>query len=98
MLSEKFFGGCEKLEAVFRPGEAVALVGEEHVLVIDALALHRFDNLFGFRLLHSRVICPLTDQDRYLDLIDLEQWRTRIQKLFFGIGIADPLVEGRQEG
>src|SRR5258708_1942969 len=97
MLSEKFFGGCEKLEAIFRLGEAVALVGEEHVLVLDALALHGLDNLFRLRLFYTRVICPLTNQDRDLDLIDPEQWRTRIQKLFLGIGITDPLVEGRQE-
>src|SRR5438094_3648883 len=79
MLSKKFFGGCVKLEPIFRLGEAMALVGEEHVLVIDALALHSLDNLFRLRLFYTRVICPLTNQDRYFDLIDPEQWRTRIR-------------------
>src|SRR6266568_401759 len=97
MLSEEFFCRCIEFKPIFRLGETVALVGEEHVLVIDALALHGIDDLFGLSLFYTRVICPLTNQDRYLDLIDPEQWRTRIQKLFFGVGITDPPVEGRQE-
>jgi hypothetical protein len=98
MLREKFFCGCVKPEPIFRLGEAVALVGVEHVLVIDALPLHCFDKLLRFRLPDTRVICPLTNQDRYLDLIDLEEWRTRIEKCFFSIRVTDPLVECRQEG
>src|SRR5438128_2103282 len=72
VLSEKLLCRREKLETVLRFGEPVSLIGEEHIFVINALALHGCNDLFGLGLFHTRIIGSLPDEYGYLDLVDLE--------------------------
>src|SRR5260370_16938117 len=62
-----------KYEAVFWFGEAVPFIWEEHIFEINALVLHRLDNLFGFCLFHAGIVSSLGDEHGYLDLIGLEK-------------------------
>src|SRR5579885_1946982 len=67
VLGEKLFGCGVKLEPVFGFGEAVALVWEKQVLVIDPFALHSGNDLLGLCLLDARIVSPLRDQHGNLD-------------------------------
>src|SRR5262245_9664245 len=64
VLGEEPLGHCEELHAVLGFGEAVALVVEEEVLVVDSLVLHGVDDLLGLGLLHPGVVGALGDEDR----------------------------------
>src|SRR5690606_10343145 len=55
--------GVEGL-AVFRAGEAVAFVGEQHVGDRDVLGGHGVDDLVALVLLHTRVVGALANQQR----------------------------------
>ncbi len=97
MFREKLLSRGVEFEAVLRFGEPVPLVWEEHILVLDALAFHGLDNLFRFALLYAWIICSLTNEDRNLYLINLEQGRARFQKLFLGIRVTDTLMKDGQQ-
>src|ERR1022692_1806033 len=62
VLAEELIGGRGELQPVLRLGEPVALVGEQHVVVVDARLLQGSDDLLRLGLLHPRVICPLSDE------------------------------------
>ena len=89
-------GDLVELEPVLGLHEPVALVLEEQVLVVDALRLHRVDDLLGLRLLHARVVRALRDQHRDLDLVDLRQRRARPEELLLGLEVADALLDHRE--
>src|SRR5579863_6239282 len=72
VFGEKPFGSSIKLEPILWFGETVSLVGEEHVFIVDAFALHGLDNLLRLCLLDTRVISSLRNQHWYLDLIYFE--------------------------
>src|SRR5215471_15497659 len=74
VFCQKLLSSGIKLEAVFRFSKAVSFIREEHVFVINSFALHSFNYLLRFCLLHSRIVGSLCYQHRYLDLIDLKQW------------------------
>jgi hypothetical protein len=61
VLRQELFSRREKLETVFGFSETMPLIGEKYVLIGDALALHGFDNLFGFGLFHAWVVRALPD-------------------------------------
>jgi len=73
VFCQELLCSCIKSEAVFRFGKAMPFIWEEHVFEINALVLHRLDNLFGFCLFHAGIVCSLGDEHGYLDLIDLEK-------------------------
>src|SRR5712692_11562298 len=73
VFSEEFLCRREKLETIFRFGKSVSFIGEEHVFVVNALALHGSNDLFGLGLFHTRVIGSLPDKNRNLVLVDLKQ-------------------------
>src|SRR5260370_867259 len=98
VLRQELFSRREKLEAVLRFSETMSFIGEKHVLIRDALALHGFDDLFGFGLFHAWVVRALPDKDGNLDLDDFKKRRARFQKFFLGFRIAHALVEDGDDG
>ena len=98
VLGKEGFGGRIELEAVLGLREAVTLVGEEHVGVVNPLLFERGDNLLGFCLLDPWVVGTLRDKERYLDVARPRQWRARPQKLLLGGRVADPALELLEDG
>src|SRR5207247_11254412 len=72
VLREEFFCRCIEFEPVLWLGEAMSLVGEEHILVIYAFAFHRCNDLFSLGLFHTMIIVSLLIQHGYLNLVNLE--------------------------
>src|SRR5438874_1814208 len=64
MFGEELLRGSVELQPVFGLGEAVALVGKQHVLVVDALVLHGRHDLLGLGLFDPGVVGSLGDQHR----------------------------------
>ena len=98
VFREKPLSGGVEFEAILRFGEAVSLVWEEHILVLDALAFHDLDNLLRFALLYAWIIRSLTDEDGNLYLINLEQGGAGFQKLLLGIRVTDTLIKDGKQG
>src|SRR5580692_3140085 len=61
-------GGGVEAQPVLRLGEAVALVGEQQVLVVDPSLDQRGDDLLRLGLLDPRVVGALGDQQRNADV------------------------------
>ena len=59
VTGEEAFGGGVKAKPVPRLGEAVALVGKEHVLVVYAGVPQSAHDLLGLGLFHAGVVRPL---------------------------------------
>src|SRR3546814_545655 len=91
---EEALGHRVEGRVVFRTGEAVAFVGEQHVGHRDALGLHRLDDLVALGLHHARIVGALADQQRLADLVDMGDRRAVQQQLlaFVGARVADALV------
>ena len=75
VLGEEPLGRFVEAQPVLGLGEPVALVGKEHVLVIDTVLGERSDDLLRLRLIDTRVVRALRDQQRYTDLIDARERR-----------------------
>ena len=75
----------------------MAFVLEEQVLVVYAFLLHGGDYLLRLGLLHAGVVGALGDEHRYPDAVHEEERRAALQEVRFGLGVADPLVEGREQ-
>src|SRR5258706_12033116 len=97
VFREKFFSCGIELETILRPGKAMTLIWEEHVLVLDTLTFHCLHDLLRFALLHPWIISSLRNQDRNLYLFHLEQRRTRFQKLLFCIRITNTVIKHGQQ-
>jgi Fic family protein len=69
VLGEELLRGGVELHPVLRLGEAVALVGEQHVLMVDAGLGQGRDYLLGFGLLHPGVVGTLCDEQRNPDVV-----------------------------
>ena len=91
---ERLRRGVE-VQAVLRPGKAVALVGVDDVLHRLARLAHRRDDLLALGLLDARIVRALADQQRRLDPVGLEQRRARLQELLVLLQVADALGEQR---
>ena len=73
MLSQEHLGCRIELHAVVRLTEPMPLIREKHVFILNTLYLHRLDNLFRLGLFNPDIIGTLGDQNRDLNLINLEQ-------------------------
>ena len=93
VLGQEALGGGEELHAVLGLGEAVALVGEQQVLVVDALLGQRGDDLLGLGLLHPGIVGPLGDEQGDLDVAGPGERRPLPHELLLGVGVPDPGVE-----
>src|SRR5262245_24268012 len=82
-----------RADAVLLVPEAVALVGEEHVLDRDAVLADRGGDLLALRLEHARVVLALDDEQGPPDLRGVDQRRARLQARPVGGGIAELGVE-----
>src|SRR6266700_4087641 len=65
---QEALGRGVELQPVLRLGEAVALVREQHVLVLDPGVGERGDDLLRLGLLDPRVVGALGDQQRDTDV------------------------------
>src|SRR5450759_1123649 len=77
MFGKKLFCRRVELETILRFGKAMALIGEEHILIVYALAFHRLDDLFGLSLFHAWIIRSLRDEHGDFHLVDFEKRRPR---------------------
>src|SRR5689334_17193624 len=78
---QEALGRGVELQPVLRLGEAVALVREQHVLVVDPGILERRHDLLRLGLLDPRVVGALGDQQRDADVTGPGQRRARPQEL-----------------
>src|SRR5919112_2094063 len=97
VFGEKAFCGCVELQTVLGPGETVAFILEEEIFVVYALLFHSCDYLFRLGLFYAWVVGSLGYEHRYPDAVYEEERGAALQEVLFGFGIADPLVEGREE-
>src|ERR1035438_5463154 len=67
---------------VFGPGEAMPFVGEDEVFDGLVVLAHGRDDLVALRLVDARIVRPLANQQRRLDLVGFEKRRLRFQNLF----------------
>src|SRR5262249_60556795 len=93
VLGQELLGLGVEVETVFRPREAVAFVGVDDIFHRLAGGAQRFDDLIAFGLLDARVVGALTDEERRLDAIDLEERRPALEELWLLLEAADALVE-----
>src|ERR671920_1916347 len=82
---------------VLGPGETVAFILEEEIFVVYALLFHSCDYLFRLGLFYAWVVGSLGYEHRYPDAVYEEEGGAALQEVLFGVWIADPLVEGREE-
>src|SRR2546421_227985 len=75
----------------------MSFIREEHILIFDALALHRLNDLLRLGLLDTRIIGSLCNQERNFDLVNLEEGRTGLQKLLLSVRVANTFMERCQE-
>src|SRR3546814_3695675 len=68
---EEALGHRVEGRVVFRTGEAVAFVGEQHVGHRDALGLHRLDDLVALGLHHARIVGALKSEEHTSELQSL---------------------------
>src|SRR3954452_6249347 len=80
VTGQEVLGGGVELDPVRRLGEAVALIGEQHVLVLDAGLAQRGDDLLRLGLLYPRVVRALRDKQRDADVARPRQRRARPQE------------------
>jgi len=57
------------------------LIREEQILISETFLLHGRNNLLSLRLFHARIVCPLHDEERRLDLLGGEKRRLAFETL-----------------
>src|SRR5215212_518642 len=97
VFGQKAFCGRVELQAVLGTGETVAFVFEEQVLVVYAFLFHSGDDLLRLCLFYAWIVGALGYEHRYLDAVDEEEGGARLEEVLLGLGIADALMEGREE-
>src|ERR671918_2703843 len=97
VFGQEAFCGCVELQTVLGTGETVAFILEEQIFVVYTFLFHGGDYLLRLGLFYAGVVGSLGYEHRYLDAVHEEEGGAALQEVLFGVGIADPLVEGRQE-
>lgn len=93
MLGEELLSGTVEREPVLGLYEAVALVGEQHVGVLEALVLHGGDDLLRLCLLDAGVVGALPDEDRDADVVDARERGPRPEEVAIVLWVAEQPVE-----
>src|SRR4028118_1201955 len=83
MLCQKLLSYGVEMQPILRACEAVSFIRVENVLHGFTGLSHGVYNLLTFRLLHSGVIGTLSNQKRFLNVIAIEERRSRFQKILF---------------
>ena len=79
VFSQKFFHSAVKFQAIYFVLETMPFVFFEDVNDIDSLFFEGSDDFIRFLLLHARVAAALSDEQRNLNLIRVENWRGLLQ-------------------